>query len=63
MDKPNPDAGKDVVVDIDSEDEFQEELDNLNKDNLPLKKKMFLWKADNYQRTDPEFQKVSRCTH
>ena len=42
MEKPNPDAGKDVMVDIDSEDEFQEALDDLNKDQLPLKKKMFL---------------------
>ena len=63
MEKPNPDAGKDIVVDIDSEDEFQEALDDLNKDRLPLKKKMFLWKTYNYQRTDPEFQKISRCTH
>ena len=63
MEKPKPDAGKDVVVDIDSKDEFQEALDDLNKDKLPLKKKMFLWKADNYYRTAPKFQKISRSTH
>ena len=40
MDRPNLDAGKTIVVDIDSEDEFDEVLNELNKQDLPLKKRM-----------------------
>ena len=42
MERPNPDAGKGVVVDINSEDEFDETLDEIRKENLPLKKKIWL---------------------
>ena len=40
MDRPNPDAGKIIVVDIDSEDEIDEALNELKKEELPLKKKI-----------------------
>ena len=63
MERSKPDASKGIIVDIDSEDEFQEALDDIKKEHLPLKKKIFLWKADNYQRTDLEFQKMSKSTH
>ena len=59
MDRPNPDAGKSVVEDVDSEDE----IDEIKREHLPLKKKMWLQKADNYSRIDPEFQKIPRRTH
>ena len=52
MDRPNPDAGKTIVVDIDSEDEFDEAINKINKKDLPLKKHMSLWKVDDYNRTD-----------
>ena len=42
MDRPNLDAGKTIVVDIDSEDKFDEVLNELNKQDLPLKKRMWL---------------------
>ena len=42
MDRPNPDVGKTIVVDIDSEDEFDEAIDEINKEDLPLKKRMWL---------------------
>ena len=45
MDRPNPDAGKTIVVDIDSEDEFDEAINEINKKDLPLKKCMWLWKV------------------
>ena len=60
MDRPNPDAEKAIIVDIDSEDEFDEALNELIKEELPLKKGMWLWKTDDYSRIDPEFQK-HRC--
>ena len=40
MERHNPDAGKTIVVDIDSEDEFDEALHELRKKELPLKKRM-----------------------
>ena len=36
MDRPNPDAGKTIVVDIDSEDEFDEAVNELRREELPL---------------------------
>ena len=63
MQSQNPDAGKSVVVDVDSEDEFDETLDEIRRENLPLKKRMWLWKVDDYSRTDPEFHKHKRKTY
>ena len=42
MDRPNLNAGKTIVVDINSEDKFDEVLNELNKKDLPLKKRMWL---------------------
>ena len=63
MERRNPNAGKTIVVDIDSEDEFDEALNELRKEDLPLKKKMWLWKVDDYNRSDAEFQKSKLRTH
>ena len=63
MDRPNLDAGKTIVVDIDSEDEFDEVLNELNKEDLPLKKRMWLWKTDDYSQTDAELNKSKLWTH
>ena len=58
-----PDAGKSVVVDADSEDEFDEALDKIHRENLPLKKRRWYWKVDDYSRIDTEFQKHKGKTH
>ena len=60
MDRPNPNIGKTIVVDIDSEDEFDETLNELKRDELPLKKRIWLKKVDDYSRSDKEFQKHKR---
>ena len=52
MQSLNPNAGKSVVVDVDSEDEFDETLDEIRRENLPLKKRMWLWKADDYSHPE-----------
>ena len=41
MDRPNPDTGKAIIIDIDFEDEFDEALNELRKKELPLKKRMW----------------------
>ena len=56
----NPNARKSVVVDVESEDEVDEAYDKITRENLPLKKWMSLWKANNYSRTDPKFRKHKR---
>ena len=63
MDRRNPDAGKTIVVDIDSEDEFDEALNKLKKKELPLKKRIWFWKVDDYSQSDSEFQKNKFWTH
>ena len=63
MERPNPDTSKTIVVDIDFEDEIDEALNELKKEELPLKKRIWLRKVDNYSRTDSEFQKHKRRTH
>ena len=40
MERPNLDAGKNIVVDIDSEDEFDETLNEIRRDGLPPKKRI-----------------------
>ena len=50
MERPNPDAGKTIVIDIDSEDEFDETLDEIRKEDLPQKKKIWLWRKDDYSK-------------
>ena len=50
IEKPNPDAGKTIVVDIDSEDEFDEALNELKRDELRLKKRIWLKKVNDYSR-------------
>ena len=63
MQSPNPDTRKSVTVDVDSEDEFDETLDEIRGENLPLKERMWYWKVDDYNRTDAKFQKHKRKTH
>ena len=55
--KTQPDAGKPIMVDINSKDEIDEALNELKKEELPLKKRIWLRKVDVYSRTDSEFQK------
>ena len=59
----NPDEGKRVVVDICSDNEFDEVLDEIRKEDLPTNKRIWLWKVDDYSRTDLEFCKPKRRTH
>ena len=63
MKQPNANAGKSIVINVKSNDEINEAYDTIARENLPLKKQMFLWKVDDYRRTDPEFRKVKRRTH
>ena len=60
MERSNPDNGKSVVIDVNLDVEFDETLDEIRRESLPLKKRMWLWKVDDYSRTDPEFQKHKR---
>ena len=60
MKQPNIDTGKSIVVDVESDDEIDETYDVIARENLLLKKRMFLWKVSDYSRTDPEFKKVKR---
>ena len=63
MSRPNLNASKSVVVDVKSDfDEIHKTYDSLRRDELPLRKRMFLWKADVY-RTDPEFHMPKTRTH
>ena len=55
MDRLNLEAGKPVIVDIDSKDEIDETLNELKKEKLLRKKRIWLRKVDDYSRTDSEF--------
>ena len=49
MKEKNPHASKSVVVDVESDsEEVDETFDFLRQEHLPLRKRMFLWKADVY---------------
>ena len=59
----NPDADKSVVVDIEFDsEEIDETFDEIRKDQLPLRKRIFSWKADRYL-IDSEFEKPRVRTH
>ena len=63
MKHPNPEVGKSVVIDVESDsEEIDETYNTLKKKELPLKKRMFLWKAVVY-RIDLEFNKPKGRTH
>ena len=63
MKQENPDSRKSVVVDVeyDSED-IDETFNSLKQEELPLRKRMFLWKADIYW-IDLEFNKPKVRTY
>ena len=58
----NLDASKDLVIDIDSDSEVNENIDPVNRDNLPSRKRMFTWKQDVY-RHDPKFNHLKVRTY
>ena len=63
MEEPNPDAIKDIVIDVESEiDEIDETYDAIKHNQLPLRKRMFLWKINRYMN-DPEDRKPKVRTH
>ena len=63
MKQPNPDVGKSIVVHVESDtEEIDKTYNSLKKVELPLMKRMFLWKADAY-RIDLELNKPKVKTH
>ena len=63
MKEANPDFGKSVVVDVESDSkEINETFDSLRQEYLLLRKRMFLWKTDVY-RDNPEMNKPKVKTY
>ena len=46
MSRQNPEAEKSIIVGVKSDDEVDETYDEIRRENLPLKKQMWLWKAN-----------------
>ena len=60
MKQLNSDARKSIIIDIESDiEEIDEAYNSLGIEQLPLWKRMFLWKADVYT----EFNKPKTRTH
>ena len=63
MKHANPETGKSVVVDIESNiEEINETYNALRKEELPLGNRIFLWKANVY-KIDPMLNKPKVRTH
>ena len=63
MKEKNPYAQKSIIVDVESDSkEIDETYDAIRKDQLPVRKRMFLWKTNKYTN-DQEFNKPRVRTH